>query len=108
MFEFVENTVNLDTMQRVTVATWTVKVISDNAILIQKITPDYKAGDTIKKTVKVVDDPEHAYKLMKTMIKADGGATGLIKFMEQHKDFANVWVKNILNHAWDNMKEYRC
>jgi len=104
VFEFTETTINLATMQRETVATWTSKAVTDNAILIQKITPDYKPGDAIKKTVKVADDPDYAYKLMKTMIKADGGATGLIKFMEQHKDFANVWVKNILNYAWNEMK----
>lgn len=45
---------------------------------------------------------------MKTKIKADNGAEGLLEFMQKckGKDFGLAWVRTILNYAWDSMKEY--
>lgn len=85
-------------------AEWAAISTGINKLTIEKLTPDYKPGDAIKKTVIVEDFPGCAYKLMKTKIKADGGVEGLLYFMESHKDFMDVCVKRILNHAWDNMK----
>lgn len=89
---------------------WTVKSYEGrNFIIVQKITPEYKNGDRIKKTFKVEDSKgEYAYKCMKTKIKADKGADGLLSFMQKckDKDFGLAWVRTILNYAWDSMREY--
>ena len=68
MFEYLEQEFNFETRKLYTVTKWTVTPIANHAIRIQKETPEGKNGE---KTVKVENDPEYAYKLMKTKIKAD-------------------------------------
>ena len=50
-FEFTETTWDLVNNQRVKLADWTVATAGNNAIIIQKITPTTKSGDSIKKVV---------------------------------------------------------
>jgi hypothetical protein len=61
----------------------------------------------VTKTVRVVDDAEYTYKLMKTQIKAKGGAEGLYRYVDDalfnHFMECNAW--KILNHVIENMKQ---
>lgn len=89
---------------------WTVsKPDSRNdCIIIQKITPEYKPGDSVKKVFRVEDSSEYTFKCLKTKIKADKGADGLLNFMQKCKtsEFGLAYVRTILNFAWDGMREY--
>lgn len=88
---------------------WTVKSYEGrNFIIVQKITPEYKHGDKIKKTFKVEDSSEYTFKCLKTKIKANKGADGLLSFMQKSKtgEFGLAYVRTILNYAWDSMREY--
>lgn len=62
--------------------------------------------DGEQKTVKVVHDGEFIVKLMKTQIKAMGGAVQLVKFMvEEFKDSDfSVWAWKVLHWAFDSCK----
>lgn len=59
------------------------------------------------KPVKVVNNYRYAYKLNKTCISAQGGASGLYKFMEYHimDNFALVWIDAIIEHMEKITKE---
>lgn len=55
-----------------------------------------------EKLVKIVPDREFTFKLMKTMIKANEGVNGLIRFMTD--PFWQDAAVLIMDHAIDNMK----
>lgn len=63
----------------------------------------------IKKWVRVEDDTTYTYKLMKTKIKAAGGAVGLYKYLVRciNDDFALCNVEKVLNYIFFEMREYR-
>lgn len=76
-------------------------------LLVQKTSAD---GSFIKKAVRVEDDSEYTYKVMKTKIKAAGGSAGLLKFLEKCEkatDFFGCAVSAIYNEIIDNMKEVK-
>lgn len=58
-------------------------------------------GETITvngKRMKVVDDSEFAYRLLKTQIKAIGGAQGLYDWIGRAQRYAEILVKEICDH----------
>ena len=64
----------------------------------------------VRNWYKVVDDSEFTYKIMKTQIKAIGGAYGLYKFFKRNIDdnFAiECWVIEPLNKILTTVKPYR-
>lgn len=71
---------------------------------IQKDLPD---GRFRKKFVRVEDDSEYSYKLMKTKIKAAGGAEGLYDLMVRciDKHLGECLVEKILEYAFNEMRE---
>lgn len=74
-------------------------------LIVQKENRD---GSFLKKTVRVEDDFEYTYKVMKTKIKAAGGSAGLLKFLEQCEKATDFWgsmVSAVYNEIIDNMKE---
>lgn len=76
-------------------------------LIVQKTNAD---GSFIKKTVRVEDDPEYTYKVMKTKIKAAGGSAGVLKFLEQCEkatDFLGCAVSAIYNEIINNVKEVK-
>lgn len=64
-------------------------------------------GSVCKHYYKVVDDPEFVYKILKTRIKAKGGAAGLYAFMEKNaaEHFGEAWNRTIIINALRMMKE---
>lgn len=75
----------------------------NNLLLVEKDT-----GDTWrKKAVRVEDCNEYTYKLLKTKIKAIGGAAGLHEFMKKciEDKFGESLVNTILNYSFDTMRE---
>ena len=107
-FEFTETTIDMATRKQYKVADWTVipAGLHNNAIIIQKITPQYKSGDSIKKVIKIETCDEYIFKALKTKTKAIDGAEGLINWMRKCKDenICTCYLKNLLNFAWDEMK----
>lgn len=59
----------------------------------------------VKKWIRVEDESGYCFKLLKTKIKAAGGAEGLYRFLESHQDFGSCFSKKILNYAFDEMRE---
>lgn len=106
IFEYQENTYDMDTRQRRKVADWTVVQGGLHTIIVEKITPQYHRGDIIKKVIKVENCDDFVVKLLKTKIKAIGGAEGLIDWMQRCKDenIMTSMVERVLNFAWDEMK----
>lgn len=57
------------------------------------------------KTVKVVPNSDYVYKLLKTHIKAQGGAAGLVDFLQKDiKDGGQAWPRKVLHHAFYDCK----
>ena len=107
IFEYTETTYNMEKRQIEKVADWAVvPTMNNNSIIVQKITPQYKKGDVIKKVFKVENCDDFVYKVMKTKIKAIGGAEGFVDWMQKCKDenIMTCYVTNALNFAWDKMK----
>ena len=52
------------------------------------------------KPVRVIENREYTYKFNKKSISAQGGATGLVKFMSEciNDHFGLVWVDAIIAH----------
>lgn len=67
------------------------------------------AGQPCKKVVKVEPDYEYTYKVLKTKIKAQGGAQGLYNFMVEayEQNFMNCMANAVLRAAINNVKEVR-
>lgn len=106
LFEYHENSYNIETKQRVKVAEWSVvpSGLHNNSIIIQKITPNYQRGDVIKKVIKVEECDEFVFKALKTKIKAIGGAEGLVDWMIKDVGTFECRIRQLLNYAWDEMK----
>ena len=80
-------------------------VVHGNLLTAQKTSKD---GQFVKKTVRVEDCSEFTYKLMKTKIKAAGGASGLLAFLERCETIADLFschVSRVYNYIFDEMKE---
>lgn len=109
-FTYEETSIDLKTYEQYKVADWTVipAGLHNNAIIIQKITPQYKSGDLIKKVIKIETCDEYIFKALKTKIKAIDGAEGLINWMRKCKDdnICTCRLEALLNYAWDKMKFY--
>lgn len=78
----------------------------NNLLCAQKV---YGPGryDFCKKNIRVEEDAESVYKLMKTKIKAAGGAPGLLRFLEEcenETDFCGAFRSKIYNWIFDSMK----
>lgn len=110
IFEFTETTFDVEKRKNINIADWSVvpSGLHNNSIIIQKITPTTKKGDIIKKVIKVEDCDEYIFRVLKTKIKAIGGAEGLVNWMLQcqKENFMMCKVKQVLNYAWDEMKYY--
>ena len=106
IFELTENTIDINTKEITKVADWTVVPagLHNNKIIIQKITPHTKNGDSIKKVIKVEDCDGYVFKVLKTKIKAIGGAEGLVDWMIKDQDLFECRIRQLLNYAWDKMK----
>lgn len=105
IFEIQETTYNTETKQIDKIADWSV-VPCRNSIIIQKITPNTKKGDVIKKVIKVEETDEFVFKALKTKIKAIGGAEGLVDWMIKDRDLFQCRIWKLLNYAYDEMKYY--
>ena len=105
-FEFTETTWDLVNNQRVKLADWTVATAGNNAIIIQKITPTTKSGDSIKKVVKVDDCDGYVFQVLKTKIKAIGAADGLVDWMNwcKEENLMTCRAMQVLNYVWDKIK----
>lgn len=67
-------------------------------------------GTFCKKNIKVVDAPGIDFHIQKTQIKADGGASGLLRFLEKYsswEDFSATYASIIYNAVFDYMKEVK-
>lgn len=78
-----------------------------NIIIAEK---QYGPGhlDFAKKVIRVEDCSEFTFSLMKTKIKASGGAAGLLRLLEtceNYTDFGSAFVSKIYNWIFDNMRE---
>jgi hypothetical protein len=78
-----------------------------NYLAVQKV---YGPGrlDFEKRVVRVEPCSDFAYKLMKTKIKADGGAVGLLSWLERCEkatDFCGALRSQVYNYIFDNMRE---
>lgn len=80
------------------------ELTSDNIITFSKL-PIGKSWED--KPIKVVDDPGTAFHIQKTQIRADGGAAGLLRFLQKSKsweDLFGTFASTIYNAVFDNMK----
>lgn len=61
----------------------------------------------VKKWVRVVEDPSETYYLMKTKIKADGGAEKLYRWIVRcfENQFCECLAYKVLTWAFDEMRE---
>lgn len=71
-----------------------------NILVVQVTRPD---GSFTKKNVKVVDDSEFTYKIMRTQIKAAGGAAGLKSWLDK-ADFSAL-VSKVYTAVFEYVKE---
>lgn len=101
--QYIETTFDMKERKSVKVAEWWF-VAHGNILVIEK---HGVSGTFQKKNIKVEPNDEYVFSLLKTKIKAIGGAEGLAKFMggEVVKNSYSCWVSKILNHAMDTMKE---
>ena len=73
------------------------------------LTVKYESGNSLNfngKSIKVVSDSRYTYKLLKTRMKAQGGAKGLYSFLENIAETGKFKVP--LFHTWWNvfLKQY--
>ena len=75
----------------------------DNMLIIQ----DNNKSGSIKKAYRVEDNREFTYKVMKTKIKASGGAAGLYAFLKRNIEdrFAEIWTYNCIKAILENCRE---
>lgn len=111
MFKYSEYTTEFNETgkhERVKVADWSV-IPYEGKMIVERIPANYTGGESVKKIIRVDEDIEFTFKLQKTKIRAAGGASGLVAWMERliEKDFGICWVSKILNYAWFEMKEVR-
>lgn len=69
---------------------------------------EYPNGTFTKKNVKIESDSGFIFKLMKTKIKAEAGASGLLAMLEKCEtftDFGSSFVSKVYNWIFDEMKE---
>ena len=106
IFELTQTDYDLQKKKQYKVADWTAVTsgLHNDKIIIQKIPADYKPGMQIKKVFRVENDSEYTFKAMKTKIKANGGADGLLDFMIKENDTFYCRIINLLNYAWDEMR----
>ena len=74
-------------------------------LVAQKECPD---GTFTKKVVKVEDEAGFVFKLMKTKIKAEGGSSALLNWLEKTEaftDFGSSFTSKVYNWIFDSMKE---
>lgn len=66
--------------------------ISDDGKLM--VTATLPSGYKVSEAIAVEDDSEYSFKVLKTKVKANGGAEGLLRFLERHSNgFGDVWVR---------------
>jgi hypothetical protein len=68
----------------------------------------YNTDCHFNKCVKVVDDYDYTFKLLKTQIKARGGASGLVEFIDRclSEDLGVCWVHKIIDWIIEDCKAY--
>lgn len=67
-------------------------------------------GQSTTKTVRVEESEDFVYSVLKTKIKARGGAEGLQKFLEERQtwqDFGAAWNRCIYTAIFNTVKEAR-
>lgn len=83
----------------------TFRAVAAGPVLI--VEKEDAAGRFEKKVIKVENDLSIVYKLMKTKIKAAGGAAGLLAFLKEREtfsDFGGCWNSQIYNWIFNSMK----
>ena len=108
MFHFKETAWDRESNTIIHVADWVVMptMLHNDKIIIEKITPTRTKDDIIHKVFKVEECDDYVVKVLKTKIKAIGGANGLVDWMIKDKDVFECMIRRILNYAWDKMKFY--
>ena len=90
-------TTNLDGKSITFMASGNYLIIQDNTI---------QTGQPCKKIVKVEDSNDYVYKVLKTKIKAQGGAKGLYDFFVKayEENFMNCYANAVLRAALNDVK----
>ena len=107
VFNFEETTFDIEKRQSIKVADWEVFPVglhSHNKIAIRKITPNAKPNATTIKVFRVDDSDKYIFQVLKTKIKAQGGADGLVDWMIKDDGLMRCRIKQLLNFAWDNIR----
>ena len=62
----------------------------------------FVSKDGVEKFIKIAEDPEYCYKILKSKIKSKGGAAGLFEFLDSHirQDFCTCLVEKVLTNAF--------
>lgn len=96
-----EDHFDTNTRKFYTAAVWSFCAVPEYGIMIIE-----KAGAG-KKNIRVDDNAEFVYKIMKTKINAKGGAAGLFEFLTRcaEEKESIFWIETVLNRAWDDVRE---
>lgn len=96
-----EYMINMETRQRELVAKWGFMVYpgDNNHLSVSR--------NGIVKTVYVEESTEFVFKLLKTKIKAIGGASGIFNQLDNwlYEDFCNSFAWKVLRHCFYDCKE---
>ena len=97
-FKFTETTYNTSLKCVENVATWNLEERPHTMVFTRT---DAHTGKEETKEVKVIDNPEYSYRLLKTCIQAKDGPHGLYNFFVWaiEKNIATCLAVQICNHA---------